>query len=90
MLISTDANFKTKIGNSNALFFISKKIDIPNTAKIKMSSVDNFLVFSKTEFEELQLAEYECFSDYLKVKTESYGENFIPFILKFIKITPFN
>jgi len=88
-IIVSSPDFKESIGNSNVLIFISETINVPETAKVTISSADNFIVFSKTEFEELKLAEFEVFSNYLKVKTENFGQTFIPFMLKFIKIIPY-
>ncbi len=88
-IIVNSPDFRQNIGNSNIFIFISETINVPETAKIIMSSANNFIVFSKTEFEELKLAEFEVFSSYIKIKTENYGQTFIPFMLKFIKIIPY-
>jgi len=74
---------------SELLFLVSDEIDIPVTAKVKIISADNIIQFSKKDYEFNKSFENESFRMYLKVTTTNYGLNFIPYKLKFLKVTPF-
>ena len=84
-----DSNSVTiNLDASELLFLVSDEIDIPATAKVKIISADNIIQFSKKDYEFNKSFENECFRIYLKVTTTNYGINFIPYKLKFLKVTP--
>jgi len=89
ILIDSD-DFTLDIDNSDIIYLLSEKIDIPTTARVIIESSDNFIFFSKTEYENDRVAELQKFSDYINIKTENYGNNFVPYKIKLLKITPFN
>ncbi len=72
--------------------FVSTSISCPEFTKIELKSRDNYLVFTKTLLEKMDMAQYQFFSEEMEIEASQYGsdyeEDFTPIRLEFIKIIP--
>jgi len=87
-VLVTSEEFEISIG-SDILLLINNKLDLPLTATVELTSVDNYFRTSKAEFDSLGDAKHQFFSDNLKIITTNYGLTFFPYSLEFIKIVPY-
>lgn len=76
--------------DNSIYFLINKKLDIPITAKVIITSPDAFFSTSQAEFDVLTSHQNQSFRNKLKVETKNYGVEFTPYTLEFLKITPIN
>jgi hypothetical protein len=74
--------------DNSIYFLINEHIDIPNTAKLIITSPDAFFSTSKFEYDLLQSHNNQSFRNKIKVKLINYGVSFTPFTLEFLKVTP--
>ena len=80
---------KSVIDIGNAFFFlVSKNLnDIDQTARLTIRSSDNTFRTSPLDYDNLELARYESFRDYIDIQLENYTD-FRPFKLEFLKVQP--
>lgn len=85
-----DADDKLIRLDRNSLYILANTFfDVPETAKIKIFSDDNFFQTSKAEFISIADNNINIFRGYLHIVVSSYGLDFVPFKLNFLKITPY-
>ncbi len=83
------SDMRIKLDDNSVYIIDNEQIDIPLTARLSLFSDCNYLTTSKEEFEYFSKYKIEKFRTYLGVIVENYGAAFIPFKLKFLKITPY-
>ncbi len=69
-------------------YLVSTALDIPTTVALYLSSENNFVSTSKTDWEFDNQFRMETFRNYLHIRTENSNQAF-PFKLKFLKVTPY-
>jgi hypothetical protein len=89
-IIVTSNDFKHEIEHSDFALIVSETIDVPLIARVSIGSSDNYLFFSKEDFENDKICHCEKFEHYLRVQTTNYGSTFTPYKLKLLIITPYN
>lgn len=80
---------KVEFQLENAIYFlISKSIDTELTARISISSPDNFFPTSKKDYDNYSAHNIQSFRNKLKVITDNNGLPFTDYVLEFLKVTP--
>lgn len=78
--------------NKYFYLFCSTMVSAPEFTKIELKSRDNYLVFSPALLAEMSNAQYQFFSEELKIDVSQFGSDneadFKNIRLEFIKITP--
>ena len=83
----TSYYIEIKLGQDTVVL-VSPTIDIPYTAQLIIEGGNNKLETSKEDYEKLAYAGYQFFQDQINITTSNYGENFVPYRLEFIRISP--
>lgn len=85
----TSANFYMDLGN-DFYFLVTKSVSaIPNITSLKISSSDNFVTLTPTEYATYSLFQYASFRDYLEIDlTMPQASSFKSYKLEFLKVTP--
>ena len=78
--------FYAQLDGTSLYFLINEKLDTTTTAKVVIQSQSNFLETTKDSYSPTN---YKPFRSYLRVRTQNYGSEFVPFALIFLKVTPY-
>ncbi len=81
-------NDKFELEKDSYYYLASTLLDIPLTVSLYLSSENNFISTSKTDWEFDNSLRLEQFRNYLHVRTENAVKPFT-FKLKFMKVTPY-
>ncbi|MCF6183098.1 MAG: hypothetical protein L3J56_00485 [Bacteroidales bacterium] len=81
-------NDRFELEKDSYYYLASTLLDIPVTVSLYLSSENNFISTSKTDWEFDNSLRLERFRNYLHVRSENSTTAF-PFKLKFLKVTPY-
>lgn len=84
----TAHNERFELEKDSYYYLASTLLDIPVTVSLYLSSENNFISTSKTDWEFDNSLRLERFRNYLHVRTENSNKAFY-FKLKFLKVTPY-
>lgn len=85
---ATEHDIRLELEQDSYYYLVSTVLDIPVSASLYLSSENNFLSTSKTDWEQDNDLRLESFRNYLHVRTENSAVSF-EFKLKFLKVTPY-